>query len=104
MEFTFDIGLWGLLALAAGAVLIGLIAQAIGEVRTGYEWLATAVGAFIGGLVASELVVAWKTFEPVWEGLAIVPAIVGALVVGIIVDAVVRYTTHGSYTHHGVAA
>ena len=29
--------------------------------------------------MASELIVAWRTFGPVWEGLAIVPAIVGGL-------------------------
>ena len=40
------------------------------------------------------------TVEPVWDGMAVLPAIAGALVVGIVADALVRFTTHGSYGHH----
>lgn len=100
MEFTIDLGVGGWVLLIVGAVLLGGIAQFIGDVRAGYEWIVTAVAAFLGGLVASEFIVAWREFEPLVDGLAIVPAIIGALVVGIVVDAITRYATHGSYMGH----
>lgn len=98
MDFAIDIGIWGLAALILGALLIGLVAQLIGQARFGYEWVITSIAAFVGGLGASEWITSWRTFEPVWDKLAIVPAVIGALVVGIVVDVIVRYLSHGSYT------
>lgn len=56
-------------------------------------------GAFIGGSVASEWIVAFRTVDPVRTS-AIIPAIGGAL----LVDAIVRYTTRGSCIHHAPVA
>lgn len=100
MEITYEVGLLGIGALVVGALVIGVVAQAIGEVETGYDWLLTGVAAFVGGFVASEWIVAWQAFGPVWDGLAIGPAIIGGLVLGVIVDAIVRYLNRGSYTRH----
>jgi hypothetical protein len=36
----------------------------------------------------------------VFEGLYVLPAIIGGLVVAFVVDALLRYTTEGSYVHH----
>lgn len=99
MEITYSLGIWGGLVLVVGALVIGVALQFIGEVRTGYEWAIASVGAFIGAFVASEWIVAWQAFGPVYDGLALVPALAGGLVVGAIVDAIVRYMTQGSYTH-----
>ncbi len=104
MEFGIQMGLFGWVILVAGALVFGVIAQVIGETRTGYEWLVDAVAAFIGGLVASEFLVAARTMQPVFEGLAIVPALVGGLVVGLIVEVVTRYGTGGSYAGRPTAA
>lgn len=100
MDFTTEIGVLAVLSLAVGAVVLGIVLQLIGDVRFGFEWVITAVAAFAGGFVASEWITSFRTVEPVWEQMAILPAIGGALVVGVIVDAVIRYTTHGSYIHH----
>ena len=100
MDFSIDIGVLATASLVVGAIVLGIALQLIGDVRFGYEWIATAVAAFIGGFVASEWITSFRTVEPVWEKMAILPAIGGALVVGVIVDALIRYTTHGSYIHH----
>lgn len=104
MEFSIALGFLGWLALAVGALLFGVIAQSLGETRTGYEWLVDSIGAGVGALVASEFIVAWQTFEPVWDGLALVPAVLGGLVVGVIVEVATRFMTGGSYEPRPMAA
>ena len=97
MEFAIDLGLGGWMLLIVGALLFGVIAQFVGETRTGYEWLGDAIAAGIGALVASEFIVALQSTGPVWDGLALVPALAGAVVVGMIVEIVTRYMTGGTY-------
>ena len=104
MEFTIALGLGGWIALIGGALVLGVVAQFVGEPRFGFEWLVVAIGAAIGALVASEFIVAWQAIEPVWDGLALIPALVGGLVVGLAVEVVTRFATHGTYTTHPSAA
>jgi uncharacterized membrane protein YeaQ/YmgE (transglycosylase-associated protein family) len=85
--------------LVAGAIIIGAIAHFIGEVRTGWEGPIVAVAALIGGYVGSEALGAFSTWGYAFEGLYVLPALIGAVVVGVAVDAIVRYLTHGSYVH-----
>jgi uncharacterized membrane protein YeaQ/YmgE (transglycosylase-associated protein family) len=103
-EFNIALGLGGWAILIIGSVLFGLIAQFVGETRTGFEWLVVAVGAAIGALVASEFVIAWQTMTPVVDGLALIPALIGGLVVGLVVEVATRLTTGGSYTHGAMSA
>lgn len=104
MELAIELGMGAFLLLIVGSLVIGIGAQVIGETGTDMEWLVTAIVAFVGGLVASEFIVAFRDFGPVWDGLALVPALVGALVFGAVADAVTRYVTGGTYTHHPVGA
>jgi uncharacterized membrane protein YeaQ/YmgE (transglycosylase-associated protein family) len=104
MEFTFALGLGGWALLIVGAVVFGVVAQFVGETRTGYEWLADAIAAGIGALVASEFITAWRTVEPVWDGLALIPALVGGLVVGLAIEVLTRYTTGGTYSNRPMSA
>lgn len=98
MELAINMG-W-----AAGAVVVivalvfGVLAQFIGEARTGYEWLADAIAFAVGAVVASEFIIAWRAVDPVWDGLALLPAIGGGLLVGVIVEVATRYLTGGTYT------
>lgn len=85
-------------------MLLGGIAQFVGTPRTGFEWLVDAAAAAIGALVASEFITSWRTFEPVYDGLALVPALVGALVIGVLVDVITRYSTGGTYSGRSVSA
>jgi uncharacterized membrane protein YeaQ/YmgE (transglycosylase-associated protein family) len=101
LDFSIAMGYGGGALLIVGALAIGVVAQFIGDARTGYEWIVVAIAAGIGALVASEFIVDWRAFEPVWDGLALVPALIGGLVVGVVVDIATRFMTGGSYVGHG---
>jgi vancomycin permeability regulator SanA len=101
MDFNIDMGIYGAIALVLGAVVVGVVLQLIGEVHFGFEWIVTGIFAFAAAVVASEFVTAWRTVEPVWDGVALLPALIAGVVVGIVADAVLRFFTHGSYIRHG---
>ena len=88
----------GVAALAVGAIVLGLIGQFFGDVRTRFEWVPDAIAAFLGAYVGSEMLGSVSTTGPEWEGVFIGPALIGAVVLSLIVDAVVRWGTHGSFT------
>ena len=104
MELVITLGLGGWAILIVGALAFGVAAQVVGDIRTGFEWLVDAVGAAIGALVASEFIIAWQAMGPVVDGLALVPALAGGLVVGLAVELTTRYLTGGHYTHGAVSA
>ena len=83
--------------LVLGALVIGVIAQVVGRVTFGYEWLLAAVAAVIGGWLGSEAFGTLSTWGPDIGGLYIVPALIGAIVVGGVVDALTRVTSGGTY-------
>jgi len=100
--FGWDVGMsaYAAILLVAGAILIGVVAHFIGDVTTGWEGPTAAVAALIGGYVGSEALGTLSTWGYAFEGLYVVPALIGAIVVGFVVDAVVRFSTNGSYVHH----
>jgi len=104
MELAISLGIGGWLVLLAGALLFGVLAQLIGETRTGYEWLVDGIAAALGALIASEFIISARTWEPVWDGLALVPALIGGIVVGVVIELATRYLTGGRYTTHPMAA
>ena len=104
MELSIALGIGGWIVLIGGSLLFGLAMQLIGETRTGFEWLVDGVAAAIGALVASEFILAWQATGPVFDGLALVPALVGGLVLGLVVEVVTRYVTGGRYTHGAMSA
>ena len=97
MELAFTLGVWGWIAVIGGALIFGILASSIGETRTGYEWLVDTVAAAVGAIVASEFIVAWQSFGPMFDGLAIVPALIGGLAVGAIAEVATRMVTGGTY-------
>ena len=104
MELNIALGLAGWLVLIVGAAVFGIVAQLVGDARNDYEWVVDGVAAGLGALVASELVVAWRATGPVFDGLAIVPALLGGLVVGTVVAVTTRFLTGGRYTHGAMSA
>jgi uncharacterized membrane protein YeaQ/YmgE (transglycosylase-associated protein family) len=104
MELAITVGIVGWIVLIVGALLFGAIAQFVGEAGTGFEWLGDAIGFGVGALIASEFVVAFQTFEPVFDGLALVPALVGGLVLGVVVEVATRYMTGGTYSDRPITA
>ena len=103
MELAISLGFGGWIVVIAGALLFGVIAQFIGETRTGYEWLIDAVAAFGGAVIASEFVISARAYGPVFDGLALVPAVLGGLALGVVVELGTRYMTGGNYTTRPVA-
>lgn len=97
MDLTISIGFGGWAVVVLAAVVFGIVAQFIGDARTGYLWLIDAIAFGIGAVVASEFLVGMRGFEPVFDGLALVPALVGGLVVGGVVEVITRYLTGGQY-------
>jgi hypothetical protein len=91
MEFTFDIGLLGLTTLVVGALLFGVGIQLLGTAHLRYEWLLTSVVAGIAAFIASEFVVAFQTWEPIFDGLAVIPAVVVGAVAGLVAAGASRY-------------
>lgn len=83
---------WGYVILIAGAIVIGLLAQYALRRRFGYAWIATAIGAGVGGFVASEYALGglgkWGT---AYYGLHLFPALIGGVIVAAIVEAVIAF-------------
>ncbi len=104
MDFAITLGLGGWIAVIVVAVVFGAAAQLVGETGTGFEWLPAAIAFGIGAVGASEFIVAWRGFEPVFDGLAIVPAVIGGAVAGVVVELATRYLTGGTYTSRAVSA
>jgi len=99
-DWNMGVGGTGLLLLVGGALVLGLIVQLIGETRTGYEWLVAAIFAVVGGWLGSESFGTASTWGLLVDGLYVLPALIGGVVLGGIVDIVVRTMTGGSYVHH----
>ena len=87
---AMGMGLAAFFVLIVAALVIGLVAQMLGTPRTSYDWLMTAIGAFIGGYVASEFLGPVSAIGPEWDGLVYLPALIGAIVVGAVIAAAVR--------------
>ncbi len=100
--FGWDVGMTTLAALMliAGALIIGGVSYVIGEVTVGYQWAIVALAALVGGYLGSEAFGTLSTWGYEFEGLYVLPALIGAVVLGGIVDALFRYSTHGSYAAH----
>ncbi len=85
-------GIGAFIVLLVGAVIVGFVAQALGRAQREYGWLFAAIGAAIGAYVASEWLGVASVWGPEWDGLFVLPALIGAIVLGGIVDLVVRAT------------
>ena len=81
----FDVGLQGLAILLACSFLFGAAVQLIWRGWTHWLWLIGALGWFVGGLIASEVL--WGTLteeeiQPIVDGLAFDESLLGGLIGG----------------------
>jgi uncharacterized membrane protein YeaQ/YmgE (transglycosylase-associated protein family) len=97
--FGWNVGMTPVAAilLVLGALIFGAIAQVIGRVVVGYEWIFTAVAALAGGWIGSEALGALSTWGPVFDDLYVLPAVIGGAILGGVVDVIVRRSTGGAY-------
>jgi hypothetical protein len=93
MDYNIAIGLGGWAFLIVAAFAFGVLVQLVGRAEFGYEWIATALGAMMGAVILSEFVVGWRTWEPVIDGIAALPAVIGGLVLGLVVAVIVRVSS-----------
>ena len=84
-------GLWAWLILLAVSALLATAAQYTffkhDRKATDYDWVFIAGGALIGGFTAH---VWYPGFGPVVDGLHLLPALAGALVLGALVELIYR--------------
>ena len=83
----------GIAILVVGALVVGWLYRYVGENQEGWGWLITAIGAGLGGFVGSEALGGASTWGPEAGGMFLLPALIGAVVVGEIVEWVVRVAT-----------
>ncbi|HLO35854.1 MAG TPA: hypothetical protein VK194_07220 [Candidatus Deferrimicrobium sp.] len=85
----------GWIIVVVASLIVGVVAQYVLKAESmPYRWALTAVATFIGAAVASEMLFNGTT--PELEGMALWPAIIGGLVVGIVVDLVAVYFSRQS--------
>lgn len=89
--------LGGVLIVVFGALVIGTLIQLIGKTATGSEWVPTSLAVLVGAWLGSESFGVLSTWGPLIEGVYLLPALIGGMVLGGAVDAVTRYASGGSY-------
>jgi uncharacterized membrane protein YeaQ/YmgE (transglycosylase-associated protein family) len=99
LDWNVGMSAFAAILLVAGAVLLGAIPQFIGEPRLPVEWIFPMIGVLVGGWIGSEALGALSTWGPEYQGLYVLPAIIGGVVLGAAVDVIVRYVTGGSFVH-----
>lgn len=82
--------------LFMAAIVIGAVVQNIGNPSFDYEWTVTGVAAMIGGWLGSEALGAASTWGPEWQGMYLVPAFIGAIVLSGLVAVAIRYINGGT--------
>lgn len=91
-------GAWGYVILIAAAVVLGMLGQAL-RGRVGYEGVLTAIGAGIGGFVASQYHLAGLgQWGYSYDGLHLFPALIGAIIVAVVVEAVIYFVQRPAAT------
>ena len=85
-------GTIGIVVLIAAALVIGAATRYVMPARSGYEGAITATAAAVGGFVASEYLGTPSAPGPQHGGLAIVPALAGALLLAAVAGWAMRAT------------
>lgn len=93
---------FGWIIVIVAALALGLVAQLLIKTEAlPYRWVISAVGAFLGAIAGSEWL--FPTATPEFEGIAVWPAIIGGLIVGVVVDLLMvwydRTQLHGGQGH-----
>ena len=83
-------GLALMLVIVAGIVL-GVVVQMIGVTRSGYDGLITGIAVVGGAIVAGQWLGGVSTWGPQFDGLYLLPALIGGIVLGVIADFAVRF-------------
>lgn len=93
MQLDMGIGAFAIVVVAA--LIVGVFVQMYLAPKSGYEWLIVGVAASIGAWLASEITwTQWFTgltnLGPQFDGLLVIPAVIGGLLLGAATEAVAR--------------
>ncbi len=94
-QMQLDMGIGAFAVVVIVALVLGFLAQMLIQPKTSYEWLIAAFGVGVGAWLASEITwTQWFTgltnLGPQFDGLLIIPAVIGGLVIGAIFEGVAR--------------
>ncbi len=78
------------LIIVAGIVL-GVVVQLTGVARSGYDGLITGIAVVGGAIVAGQWLGSLSTWGPQFDGLYLLPALIGGVVLGAIANLAVRF-------------
>jgi uncharacterized membrane protein YeaQ/YmgE (transglycosylase-associated protein family) len=85
-------GVMALAILVGAAFVIGIAGHFVGRARFDLEWLVATIAAAIGGYVASEYLGTFSAWGPEIDGMFVLPALIGALLLATATDFVSRAT------------
>ena len=90
-----DMGFGAFAIVIVAALILGVLVQMYLNPKSGYEWLIVGVAASVGAWLASEITwTQWFTgitdFGPQFDGLLVIPAVIGGLVIGAVPEFVAR--------------
>jgi len=71
-------------------IILGIVAQLAGLARSGYDGLITGIAVVGGALVAGQWLGGVSTWGPQVDGLYLVPALIGGIVLAVIANLIVR--------------
>jgi hypothetical protein len=103
----YDMGLQGLGILLVISIAFGLLAQLVGRSWTHWLWLIGALGWFIGGFIASEVVWGSMTegdIQPIIDGLAFDESLLGGLIGGAVAVVATWLVTRTGRMHRATPA
>jgi hypothetical protein len=93
MDFAITIGVLGWVLLVLGALAVGVVIALIGRGAGSYEWALNSVGAAVGAVIGSEFIVGLRTIGPAVDGVTVVPAAVGGIILAVVLAAIARFIT-----------
>ena len=85
--------MWGtgaIVILLVAALAIGFIIQTFGTHRRDLRRLGTGLVAAIGGYIASEFLGPMSAWGWQWDGMAVLPALIAVVLVGVLAEAAMR--------------
>ena len=87
-------GFGAIILVICGAILAAAIDFGEGKTRVPFGWLITGAGAAVGAFVASEFLGPAGAWGPAFDGMFVVPALIGAALVAGIIAVTTRVAMH----------
>jgi hypothetical protein len=87
------VGISAMVILLLAALAIAFRIQTFGTHEPNFRWLGTGLLAAIGGYLASEFLGPVSAWGWQWDGMAVLPAMIAVVLVGVLAEAAIRKFT-----------